>query len=924
MQNLLRTKLFAPRPPLDMVTRPHLIHQLNQGMRGKLSLVMAPAGYGKTTLVTTWLRQLETQNNAAQIMWLSIDENDNDVRRFFTHFIGAFCQLDDTFTMLPETFLQNAGGEVATLALMTELLNHVASYPDDLILILDDYHEIATPPIHEAIAFWLDHQPPNFHLVITSRSEPPLPLPRLRVRRQVTEIETNALRFNRAETADFLNQLMALNLSAEQVSQLDSMTEGWVASLQLTAISLQNKADPAAFINTFKGNNRHIVDYLANEVLYRQPIYIRDFLLQTAVLERFNVSLCNAVTEQENSQQILDELDQARLFLIPLDDQRQWYRYHHLFAEYLQAESRRTDAKAVSGHHQRASHWYETNGFIGDAIQHAFASGSNNLARPLLEQNARTLHWLQGDLKRLWQWLQRLPETMIQTSPQLLVTTTRLKMELFGDYSLQIDTGLDRAASLLAQQDTGQSPDTKADLVAKTNMVAKADMVAEIAITRASLARFRGNLSAAIKHSEDAVALSQTNASNLLKIASRGALNSMYYLAGDIEQFLKRSTVQLASFKLDEPLQSYARYNFLSYILDALRLHGDLKQAEQLYKRLEVHFQQRPSLGSATLGLIWAEILRERNELDQATDAVNSALDILKPHATMALVVRAGIVTQARILQAQHKGAAALALLDETEHAFQVTNNYSPAARLRAIRAQIGLQQGDISSAQAWVRASNLQLNAEPTYLLETDHLVFARVLLAEGNLLVALQLLDKLETAVTENGRFARLIEVFTLKAIAHQNLGKSQQAASALTRAIELAAPAGFVRVFLDEGKQLIPLLKQLAARNVAFAYIQHLLSLFAEAEQSTAHSQARVLTASTPTLQAQSLHLPLSPLTERELTTLRYLATDLKIPSIAEQLIVAPSTVRTYVKNIYSKLDAHSRIEAVNRGRSLGLIR
>ncbi|MEM7118160.1 MAG: LuxR C-terminal-related transcriptional regulator [Chloroflexota bacterium] len=911
---MLRTKLFIPQTPSGVIDRSRLVERLNRGLAGKLNLVMAPAGYGKTTLVTTWLHQLGNQPNRPQIAWLSLDENDNDIRRFFTHFVAAFCQLDDAFSTVQETFLQNSGSEIAMLALITELLNQVALYDKSIILVLDDYHEISEAEIHEALSFWLDNQPPNFHLVITSRTEPPLPLPRMRVRRQVTEITTETLRFSRAETADFLNIHMRLNLAAEDIAQLEQITEGWVASLQLAALSLQDSSNPSTFIQTFKGDNRYIVDYLANEVLYRQPEQIRSFLLQTAVLDRFNVQLCNAVTQQEDSQQILDTLDQARLFLIPLDDQRHWYRYHHLFADYLQAELMRTAPETASVYHERASHWYEQNDLPAEAIHHAFATGNQQLAADLLAANARKIHWVQGDIHRLWSWIQRLPDPIVQQTPQLLITTARLKMELFADYTPQIDATLQKASDLIDA--AKEREPTEAEI----------NMAAEIAITRASLARYRGNLATATDYGKEAVASANKSDNRIIRVAARGTLNAMYYLAGNISQFLALSQPQLASMALDRPIQNYARYNFLSYVIDALRLHGELGQAEHLLQQLEPHLRQRQSVGSATVSLVWAEIRRERNELDLALNIVRPALEKLKPVPAMALVVQAGTITLARILQAQGKESDALQLLTGTKQSVHITNNYSPAARLPAMIAWLHLQQGQLAQAQAWQQANGLQANDVPDYLREIDYLVLVRLLLAEGKAKAALSLLARLETAVTENGRFARLIEIQILQAIAQQKQGNQQgnhpQALACLTKAIELAEPARFMRVFIDEGDILIPLLNQIAASHIAASYIQQLLPHFSTNE--TIKPQTQTTISPKPLLKTSTTDILLSPLTDRELTTLRYLSTELSIPGIAEQLIVAPSTVRTYVKNIYSKLDVHSRMEAVNRGRALGLIR
>ena len=910
MQDLLRTKLFIPLPPSEAIAHPQLVERLTSGLAGKLSLVIAPAGYGKTTLVTTWLHQLAD----GQVVWLSLDEADNDVRRFFTYMVAALRQLDESFQGTQEAFLQEPHGEPSTTALVTSLLNQLVAYSRPVVLVLDDYHEITDLLIHEAVAFWLEHQPPNVHLVMTSRAAPPLPLPRMRVRREVTEIDTEALRFTRAESADFLQQHMRLDLSADDVAQLDSVTEGWVASLQLAALSLQNQGDPTAFLKTFKGDNRYIVDYLVTEVLDRQPEHIRDFLLQTSILERLNVELCDAVTGQTGSQDILDALDQAHLFVIPLDDQRHWYRYHRLFADCLQAELQRTAPEDFPAYHERASHGFNRHGFIEEAIQHAFAASNPRLAANLIAANARTIHWVQGKTHRLWQWIQQLPEEEVRRSPQLLITTARLNLELFSNQDNRSDELLDDASALIhAPAAADREPYTVADV---------AKMETEIALTRASLQRLRGNLAQAIEYCEEAVAFTQEAESPLLSESARSALAMTRYQAGNITQSLAHTTPQL-EFLTEAKSITYTRYVVLSYLVDALRLHGQLVEATRLFQRVEPYLPRQQSLGAAMLAIHWAEILRERNQLTRAADHLMLAIETLKPLRSMAAMVQSGAITLARIRQAQSKGQEGLELLRDTRRDFGASNTYSPSARVSAAEALLHLQQGNLASAKAWVEESGLNADDDPTYLLEIDYLVLARVLIADGAASAAQTLLEKLEQSAMDGGRVARLIEGHMLRALAHEAAGELELALGQLGKAIQLAQPEGFARLFVDEGKRLVPLLKQIAGRGFAIDYIRWLLPLFDEELQLQKLLPTMQPTAEPTSVESDDDYLLLNPLTNRELATLRYLASDLTIPEIAEQMILAPSTIRTYVKSIYGKLDVHNRIEAVNRARALGLL-
>ncbi|MEM7126051.1 MAG: LuxR C-terminal-related transcriptional regulator [Chloroflexota bacterium] len=908
MQDLLRTKLFIPPTPPEAIPRPHLVERLNVGMVGRLSLVTAPAGYGKTTLITTWLHQLTD----SQVVWVSLDEGDNDVRRFFSYVVAALCQLDESFGATEEAFLQDLQSHLSGPSIVTSLLNHIVAFGQSVVLILDDYHEIEEPLIHEALSFWLDNQPPNFHLAITSRTEPPLPLSRMRVRRQVTEIDAEALRFSRAESADFLNLHMHLNLSTDDVTQLDAITEGWVASLQLAALSLQNKDDPSAFIQTFKGDNRYIVDYLVHEVLHKQPGYIRDFLLKTSILERLNVQLCNAVTEQVGSQHILETLDQARLFVIPLDDRRHWYRYHHLFAECLQAELQRTMPGELPTYHERASHWFGNHEFLGEAIQHAIAANNKRLAADLISANARTMLWEQGETHRPWQWIHQLPDDLIHASPQLMITRAWLYQELFLEYGHRVNELLDKSSALIHAVD---APYTQTEI---------AEMATEIALAHANLARLHGNLSQSIEHCNQAVELSHLVESPLLKTGAFHSLAVAHHQVGNVTQSLKYSNSLFDSDSQMETLD-YAHYVALAYRVDALRLQGRVEEAVDAIQRIEPAQPNHQGIGAAMLTISVAESLRERNELTRATDYLIPAMDTLKPHQSMAAIVQTGAITLARILQAQGQVQEALELLRDTRRNFRAPHIYYPAARISAIEALIHLRQGNLAAVKAWAEKSSLRADDEPAYLLEIDHMVFVRVLIADGHVPAALSLLEKLAKATADGGRVARLAEVNILQGLAHQVVGELEKAISHVTEAIKLAEVAGFVRVFVDEGGRLVPLLKQVAGRGIGIGYIRELLPLFdqgAEAESTPLANQPTVAQ-DTVNLETSALNLFLNPLSDRELATLRYLASDLTIPEIAEQMIVAPSTVRTYVKRIYSKLDVHNRIEAVNRARLLALL-
>ncbi len=909
MENLMRTKLFKPSIPAESIQRLHLIERLNANLSRKLSIIVAPAGYGKTTLVTSWLNQLPKQEQPPQQLWLSLDKSDDDVHRFFTYFVAALGELDPRFLENRDLYLQDYDDALPISALITNLVNQFVTYAKSIIFVLDDYHEIKDPRIHDAVSSFLEHLPPNFHLVITTRSQPPLQLPLLRVRRQMVEIDMDDLRFSRDESTHFLNDNMQLNLTADDVQQLDSVTEGWVASLQLAALTLQNKNNPSELIQNFKGDHRYIVDYLAAEVLSSQTPEIQNFLLQTSILEKFNATLCDAVLEREDSQQLLNMLDQSRLFVIPLDSARQWYRYHHLFADFLQAEAHRNLQGALSSTHERASRWLSENGFLVEGIQHAVRSGNQQLVAELMAENAWTLLALQGEVGQLRRWLENLPDHLIKKSPYLLVITAWLELGRTLDEDNYIDDLLEEASALI--DSTAYSSSEVADL--KT----------QIALTRTNRERLRGNLLKAIEYCEHALSFAPDVANPVLKVGVPGTLATVYYLAGNIPQFLKYNPVQLDSIVQAASI-THARFTFLSYLIDAFRLNGRLSKAENIFQDLTSHLQGPQSRGKAMVAISWAELLRERHQFDQALDYLLPAFELLKLNRSMAMIVQTGAITLARIYQAQGKGQQALTLLSDIQKAFQDDTTYFPSARLAATEARIQLQRGNLLAAKNWAERTGLTAKDEPSFLLEIDHLVFARILIADDDAESALTLLDTIHTEVEANCRFARLIEVFMLQSLAHQALDHRKEAVALLTKAVDLAQHEGYFQTFVEEGLKVVPLLKEVARQGVGVAFIKQLLPMFEEAARpKTAVSRNTAVQPNSEDIETSELSLSLNPLTERELTTLRYLARELTVPQIAEQMVVAPSTIRTYLKRIYNKLDVHNRDEAVLRAQALALL-
>ncbi len=900
MPSLLRTKLFLPQKPEGLLSRPQLVDRLHDGLSNKLSLVVAPAGFGKTTLISTWLHQIMAQDQAPKITWLSIDPNDNDMGRFAIYFVEALAQIEPKFEAIGERYSWESDEEASLEQLMVDLINELAILEQTAVLVLDDYHEITNPLIHDALSFWLDNQPPNFHLVITSRNEPPLPLPRMRVRRELTEVDMGDLRFSQQETAVFLNQLMQLDMSDSDVAQLGQITEGWVASLQLASISLKNSSDHASFIQSFKGGNRYIVDYLVSEVLNQQPPEIREFLHQTSILERFNADLCEAVTQNEQASTILNQIEQNRLFLIPLDKSRHWYRYHHLFAEQLKSELQQKSAFDISLLHKRASNAFQKQGLLAEAIKHAFEGNHIELAAELIGDNVRILLSSQGIPIEVWRWFQRLPKSMIESSPKLMLASAWIRLALFSNHGSDFDDLLTKTETLLNHSDGSYAP----DVILR--------MEIEIAMIRNQLARLRGHLQVALAEAERANDLMKSVDSYTLKMSTRGALTLTHFLAGNINKFVQLANAQLDLVDPTRP-RSYAHIVLASYLLYGLHLHGQLSDAEQLYEEMKPFFNQQTANGLAIFNLSWGLILYEKSHLDEAETLISQALEQLRPLSAMQSIVEAGTITLANTYHAQGKSNKAIELLTRTQRQYAESEQYAPLARIEAAKALIHLRLGNLTAVEEWIKEHNLQSTDDPTYLDELDYLVLARYFIATNKIQEALSLLGKIETNARQGDRVSRQLTIHLLRALSFSQQELDDKAQESIALAIQLGQTTNYFRTVVDEGEPIFSLLVQNAKQNTNIDYVKQ-LKAFSNSSQPT-------LKTVTPSPNTASLNS--ETLTERELSTLRYLASDLSVPEIADQMVVAPSTIRTYIKRIYSKLDVHSRIEAVNRARSLDLL-
>jgi LuxR family maltose regulon positive regulatory protein len=912
---LIRTKLRLPFTRPGLVPRPRLQEQIAHGLRGPLTLITAPAGFGKTTLVASCVARCGLPG-----AWLSLDKNDNQAGRFLHYLVAALQGADHTIGSEAAQHLA-ALQPVPPEAVLTSLINDLDTAGREIALVLDDYQFISSQAVHEEVAFLLEHCPHTLHMVIATRSDPPLPLARLRARGQTVELRAAELRFTEPEAAQFLNDVMGLRLDAGSVALLEERTEGWIAGLQMAALSMRDRKDVVGFIEGFSGTNRYILDYLLEEVLAGQPPEMQCFLLCTSILDRLTAPLCEAVLEVGelegwiidklsatfqpsdllNCQPILEYLERANLFLVPLDDERQWYRYHHLFADLLRTQLQKSlGDQGVARLHLRASEWYEQNGSTLEAIHHASLASDFERIERLIEQNYMDM-MNRGEMSWIRFWMGKLSQEVVTRRPWLCLYEA-LSRAWFGQLE-EANSLLDEAEKRIRSE--VPAPDTQA-------------MLGYHAYIKSRVTAMQGGTRRAIELCR--TARENIPADNLgLQIDVSITLGYEYFLYGDFINANQILHEMIRSYytvgAINNPVAGYA-------VLARMQIYqGRLHEAYDLLQRAAQLMQNTGGQYLGVTGLVevgTAALLCEWNDVQAALGRLKQGLDFL-PSWGKADDLCLAYTTLARIHLALGNRADAAGAIEKAAQLIQTCGVFSEArSAVETTQVKLWLVQGDWSSVDRWVATLEKRFGPHDPFRYEDElaHITQARVFIAQNKLDEAIRLLSRLEESARSGGRQGRLIEIITLKALAMQAEGDTTQADIALTKSLVLAEAEGYLRIFLDEGQPMQLLLAQALAHAGAGPwrdYAIHLLSQFdAEPHGGTAAQE-----------KASPAGSLIEPLSQRELEVLHLIAMGRTNQGIARQLVVAPGTVKAHTSSIYRKLDVANRTEAVARARQLGIL-
>ncbi|MCU0487601.1 MAG: LuxR C-terminal-related transcriptional regulator [Anaerolineales bacterium] len=879
---ILATKLYIPLPRSSMVRRPrlvkHLIECLDTGCR--LTLISAPAGFGKTTLVSEWIAEC-----GRPVAWLSLDEGDGDPARFISYLVAA---LQTIQAGIGEGWLAalQSPQPLQIETILTTLLNEISAIPGNFLLVLDDYHSIDSPPVDQSLAFLIEHQPPQMHLLITTREDPSLPLARLRARGQCTELRAADLRFTPAETVEFLNRIMGLALSEEDIAALEARTEGWIAGLQMAAISMKGLTDRAGFIQSFTGSHRFVLDYLLEEVLHRQPAEIQTFLLRTSILERLCGSLCDTVLEASpgSGDVTLQTIERANLFISPLDNERRWYRYHHLFADLLRKRlGQSLTVEEIAELHVKVCGWYEKNDLLLDAFSHAAAANDIERAVRLMEDPKMPLH-RRGTATAILGWLKALPDPVRNARPALWWMQAALMLTIGQTVGVEeILQAAEKALGLVISSNTDLDETTR-------------DLIGKIAVIRANLAQAEVQTEMIFIQARRALEYLHPG-NSLYRSSATRTMGFAYYWLDDLDRANQAFTeaLSLAQTAGDIP----------SIMLALIRLgqlqedHNQLYQAAETYQRALNLLDEYTNPNAATAYLGLAEIFYQWNNLDAAEQYAEQGLQLAQQYDQITDRIIMSELHLALIKLARRDLNGAAQMVSQAEQASQRKNFTLRLPNIAFFKTWLYLHQGDINAAAQLVSQHEIPL-------------MRARVFIRRDESIAALEVLEQLRHQAETKGLARRLLDVKTVQAVALYAQGESDTAVELLGEVMAEAESGGFIRLFLDEGAPMMQLLSIAAAQGIRPAYVTKLLAAF-DAEPKGEQPSA-------PVAGSTSLIEPLSP---RELEVLGLIALGLSNQEICKRLFLALDTVKGHNRRIFEKLQVKRRTEAVVRARELGLI-
>ena len=901
---LLLTKLHIPAAKADLIPRSHLLARLDEGMSRKLILLSAPAGSGKTTLLSQWIANL-----MAPVAWISLDEGDNDLARLLTYLAAGLRRISDEIgsDMLARL---RATKPTSDEELLTSLVNDVTRLDQEFVLVLDDYNVIDQSRIHQAMAFLIDNLPASVHLVIASRTDPPFPLSRMRGGSELLELRAEDVRFSTQESQEFIQRMAEVDLTEEQIAALHARTEGWIAGLQMAALSLRHHADPTAFIRSFAGDDRYIMDYLMEEVLSRQDADVRGFMLRSSILHRFSASLCDAVVYDDpqagRSRKLLEGLERSNLFLVALDSRREWFRFHQLFADLLRQRLQADEPDLIPDLHSRASSWYwehsaegKDHPFVSAAIEHALDGGDTQAAADMVEQAAEPT-FMRSELGTFLHWVARVPEGMLAQRP-LLCLFIALALVIRGEHLQEIEKWIERSRNSEAEMYVGERAAVEALVL---SMQGEADLSIEVS-HRALEALPEDKL--------------------FLRSVVTDSLGLCYLIQGDIDAAIE--TLEEAA-RLGERIGSViTAAGALSSVAGLLMNAGQMKRAQELYRRsLELAVDERgrplPIAGKALLGL--GELAREWNDLDGAEAYLRQAIDTMKLYGDLGILV--GYLSLSRL--AQHRGDldGAWEYLEQSLHLAKQTESIEIDDRITILQqVRLWLHTEDLHAAMGWMESTGLRTrplagseayqamdDKQFFYLDLVERLTQIRVHLAAGEAETALEVSQAYLGHTEKMGQMKRVIELLILKARAQFDLGRKSEALKTFGRALSMAEPEGFLRLFLDEGEPVAAILYEALEAGITPEYAGRILAAF--------RSEAQAADAAPGSGTGESL---IEPLSDREIEVLTLIADGLTNQQVAQKLVLSLSTVKWHTSNIYGKLGARNRSQAAAIARSMGIL-